>query len=484
MLWAYAHTGRKALLDRALKAYEGYNARFPEHDTALKVMRSEKRGTEHGVTYNEIGKLGAVLFLHTGRRRFLDATVNAYRKLDRDQMLVDGVPSSTEALRGKAPLDSHETCDIADYTWSVGYLLMATGAVEYADKIERACFNAAPGAARTHDFGGLQYFSCPNQVVATRSSNHNAFFRGDKWMSYRPNPGTECCPGEVNRIMPNYAARMWMSGRQGQIVAALYGPSRVSFRAPGTRQDVMIVEETGYPFSEHVDFEVRSTGPARFSLSLRIPSWCTRPHLSLNGRPIERGVAAGRFVTLTRTFRPNDRVRLELPMDVRTSAWPGGGIAVERGPLVYSLPIRERWCVDREEQRATRDFPAWDLYPDSAWNYALAVDDRTIGRSARVVKGDMSVRPWTLSEAPISILLPARRVKGWRILRRKSVVRERPAEWEKMRYDRIRGDFLLTPPLPEPSVLERRLARTVETIRLVPYGCTHLRLTVFPGAPA
>ena len=37
-------------------------------------------------------------------------------------LLVDGVCSSTEDLRGKDPLDSHETCDIADpyqvITWT------------------------------------------------------------------------------------------------------------------------------------------------------------------------------------------------------------------------------------------------------------------------------------------------------------------------------------------------------------------------------
>ena len=139
------------------------------------------------MTFNETAKLAAVLYLYTGKSEYLSAVEHAYKKVDRWYMLLDGVHSSTEGMRGIDPLQSHETCDIADYTWALGYLLMATGKSEYADDIERACLNAAPGAV-TKDFKALQYFSCPNQVVADRTSNHNEFSHGSAWMSYRPNP--------------------------------------------------------------------------------------------------------------------------------------------------------------------------------------------------------------------------------------------------------------------------------------------------------
>ena len=83
-------------------------------------------------------------------------------------MLIDGVNSSTEALAGNDPLASHETCDITDYTWTMGYYLMATGDGQWADRIEKAIFNAGFGAI-TKDFRTMQYFSCPNQFIATGS---------------------------------------------------------------------------------------------------------------------------------------------------------------------------------------------------------------------------------------------------------------------------------------------------------------------------
>jgi len=480
-LWAYERTADKRLLDHAVAAYDEFNRLSPDHDTSLKTLLSDKPGSEHGVTYNEMAKLGAILYVYTGRRRFLDATVNAYRKLDRDHMLVDGVVSSTERLCGRDPLASHETCDIADYTWSVGYLLIATGKAEYADKIERACFNAAPGAV-TGDFTALQYFSCPNQVVADRASNHNEFFRGSEWMSYRPNPGTECCPGEVNRIMPNFAARTWMSDGSGGLAATLYAPCRIMTRVGARQQEVIIVEETQYPFSERIDFRVHTIGPAAFALSLRIPGWCTSARLLLNGKPLDAKCDSGTFVKIRRTFENNDRITLVLPMELRLSRWPRGGIAIERGPLVYALRIKEDWQIDQNPPKpATPDFPAFNLYPASPWNYALCVTEKTLSTAVEVVHRPCTSDPWSIDTAPIELRVRARRVAGWKIERKRSVTGLYPnATFTGFEPVQKKGDFMLTPQLPDPATLPARLAKKVETVTLVPYGCTKLRITIFP----
>jgi DUF1680 family protein len=481
MLWAARQTGRQELVKKAQAAYAGFNERHPESDMTLKNLLSSKIATEHGVSFNEMAKLGALLYIHTGDRNCLDATVNGYRKIDRDHMLIDGVCSSTEGLAGKDPLASHETCDIADYTWAVGYLLMATGDARYADKIERAVFNAAPGAVKSDDFKALQYFSCPNQVVASNTSNHNLFFRGSNWMSYRPNPFVQCCPGEVNRIMPNYASRMWMSDGKGGVVAALFGPSTFTARVGKSGQEVTLVEETNYPFSETVDFQVRTSKPVRFKLHVRIPAWCRKPLLTVNGQPYKGRCKSGTFVTLDREFAHNDRISLCLPMELRLSRWSGGGIGIERGPLVFALKIDEDWQVDHK-LKCTPEFPAWNVYPASDWNYALCVDENRLDSQVQVIHHPLKSHPWSAAAAPIELCVPARKVAGWRLIRTKRVFRQdnvtHPGKGMVNFY--MKGDFVLTPDLPAPETLSRRLSQKEEIVTLIPYGCTQLRVSIFP----
>ena len=45
---------------------------------------------------------------------------------------------------------------------------------------------------------------------------------------------------------------------------------------------------------------------------------------------------------------------------------------------------------------------------------------------------------------------------------------------------KLKGDFKFTPPLPAPDLIKKRLSAKVGIISLVPYGCTNLRMTIFP----
>ena len=482
MLWVWDQTGDIRLLEMAVTAYEDFNKRFPRHDTAVNVMLSGRRGSEHGVTYTEMGKLGEIMYLHTGKKKWLKATLNAFAKIEKYSMLVDGVSSSTERLRGKDPLDSHETCDIADYSWACGYLVQATGNARWGDAIERACLNAGPGAVKK-DFRAHQYFSCPNQFVATGNSNHNLYEGGGTWMSYRPKPGTECCTGEVNRIMPNYVARMWMARDKG-VAAVLYGPSSVKVQAGKSGKTVEVLQETSYPFSDRIMFTVKTSGSVRFPLFLRIPGWCRNARVYLNGLPRKTRLNPGSFARIERIFNNGDTIELFLPAEVKESRWPRGGMALEAGPLVFSLRIPEKWEADKKASNQSRDFPAWNLYPAGAEGFALASGNPA--KDSVLVRRPAGEEPWTQEPPPVELMTSVRRLPGWGVRHTSSVKREQyhlvGREWKAKREVLHRGEFLLTPQLPSPKEAVKRASNMVERVALVPYGTTHLRLTVFPRA--
>lgn len=500
LVYLYQATGEAEFLAQAEDLYARFNTLLPEHDASLASLLSDRIVTEHGVTFNEIAKLPALLYTVTGREVYLRTAVHGFDKVERDQLLADGLHSCSENLRRRDPLDSHETCNITDHTWALGYLFQVTGDVRYADRIEKIIFNALPGAV-TKDFKALQYLSCPNQVVAAHNSNHNRFMRGMNWMSYRPDHEVQCCPGNVHRALPNYAARMWLKRDEDELVAALYGPGRLHTRLGGVRTTVEA--QTTYPCEQAVEFVVIPERPARFSLTLRIPGWCRQPALSINGTPFDLPDPCPSLLPVQRRWQAGDRVRLVLPFTLGLQRFPRGGISVDYGPLTLSLPVAAHAAVEAgdstNDQRramqgpyyiprqkgATADFPAWELTPASPWNYALCVDEANLSQLAQIEWPGMASSPFDPAHPFVSVRLPARRVAGWELLRRKTIVQDafRVARGKWKGGDRIyRGEFVFTPPLPSQRGLARRLSEAVEWIELVPYGATLLRLTVFPQA--
>jgi hypothetical protein len=302
ILWAYERDGDKALLSMAEDVYRKFEASLTVNGVSPAMYSNGQPSTAHGVTYNEMAKLGAVLYIHTGNEAYLHGSVEAFKKLDSFHMLIDGVNCSSEETRAVTPLESHETCDISDYSWSLGYLLMATGEAEFADKIERACFNAAPGAVN-EDFTALQYFSCPNQVIAAHNTNHNIYFRGDRTMSFGTAHLAACCAGNVNRTIPTFASRLWLKDENDGLIAACYAPSKVTYPVGKQRQEVTITEKTRYPFSDHIVFVMNMKEDTEFCFTVRIPGWCKEPKVLVNNQPLGQELRAGSFVVFAHQQR-------------------------------------------------------------------------------------------------------------------------------------------------------------------------------------
>jgi DUF1680 family protein len=472
MLWVYGQTGDKRMLAMAERAWNNFLHSAPPGDRESGDLHPARVFANtpinaHGVTYSEKAKLPAILYLYTGNSEYLRFALAAQQRIFDHHMLIDGIPSASESYRGTTALDAHETCDITDHTWAWGYLLQATGDGVWGDRIERACFNAGLGAIRK-DWKAVQYFSCPNQVIATDDSSHVPYIEESKgWMAYRPNPGheTACCGGNVHRFFPNYVIRMWMSDSDGGLAAVLYGSSTVRTKVGATHEPIEIRQETNYPFDEQINLTLGLARPVAFPLWLRVPGWCQEPRLALNGAalplpPIHRG-----FVHLERTFHPGDRLTLSLPMRVSMTTWPADGVGLERGPLVYSLAVTENWQPIVSARWSTREYPEWNANATSAWNYALALDTEKLDAQTSFERKTMTHDPWR--EPPLALTVPLKRVSGWEL--------RAPPEHPERRQ---------TPPLP-PLTADRSQAfasARVERAQLVPYGATQLRVTIFPKA--
>ena len=489
ILWCYERTGNRKLLGLAQNTWDKYIAdaevessaaghaaangtpgrrRFSMHaDLAPSSVFANTPIQSHGVSYAEISKLPAILYLYTGKEDYRKFVVAAQRRIFDHHMLIDGIPSSSEGYAGTTALDEHETCDITDHAWAWTYILQATGDGVWGDHIERACFNAHAGATRA-DWKGIQYFGSPNQFLANLNCDHETErWFGSRRLAYQPNPAQfiGCCGGNKHRFFPNYVLSMWMQTKDNGLAATLYGPSTVTAKVGSANQKIQIVQKTNYPFEEDIRFEIRTDRPISFPLSLRIPAWCAAPHIKVNGAPVDPMLPGNGFAVLRRTFKSGDVITLNLPMSVKATEWPDNGIGIERGPLVYALPIETKWTSVAEAAYSSEEFPTWEANPVGDWNYGVVLDPANVGSQIEVKQKqpsrNLETSTWPWSDAPTVLSVPARRIHGW--------------DYEtnpKEPHQRF------TPHLPDPGIL--KAGDPVERIALVPFGATQLRMSLFP----
>ena len=526
ILWTYGLTGNPALLELA----EAVWALMPRN---METYLSDQPMSGHGVTLCETMKLPMLLYAFTGKEIYKEAALKADRKMEDLNMLIDGIVSSSEGLAGVDALASHETCVISDYTWAMGYYLMVTGDASFADRLERAIYNAGFGAV-TKDFKAMQYFSCPNQFLCTGSSNHNDYKKAKTWMAYRSAHEVECCIGNLHRYFPNFASRMWMRDRNGQPVAALYGPSSVVYDL-GDGVTVRIEEVTEYPFEEDIRFKFTfyedgkvSKKPHAMDFTYRVPGWCKSSD--------KQG-----FQTVSKAWKSGETFKVSFPMEIGFVKNAVQGESVVRGPLTFTYAIPADWEVDTKvydylagKESKNPDFVNWNITPSGKWNYAIRNAD--IGK-VRLVKTHAKGFPFDLDKVPLKIRIPVTGVKGWEL----DVVPSKPYEGERftqwtdeplydkdgkpaedgafvkvdgqlirllragaMKYytdpegnfGRVRDAFnelfekdgkwycswemedaYITPPLPQTVIPEEGSDAFID---LVPYGASTIRLTVFP----
>ena len=442
-------SGDRKLVAKAEAVYRRFNKRITvnndDAEIGLEQLGSGRRMTVHGVTGSEELKLPVLLYIYTGKRDYLDAAVTGMEKMLADHLLPTGLISSEEFLSGTGATRAYESCVITDFTWSLGYYLMATGAGRWADRIEKAIFNALPGAI-TKDFTAMQYLSGGNQVIIDGFAHKGTAQHGiASWRQYRPNHFPQCCPGNLQRAMPNYLLRMWLRTATGAPVAALYGPSEGRFEYDG--RTIRIVEATEYPFEEKIRFELHPDAAMAFPFTFRIPTWCNHAALTLNGKPVKLALPAGEFVTLERRFAPGDVVELTLPMTAKIKPDRQRNLTVERGPLVYAYPVP----AHTEKEWPKKRLSPWRITPAGPWNYAVEPDVKIRGIATRA-----GGYPLDSENIRVKLKISARTITHY-------------DELESGRY---------TPDVP----LFYHLRMEPAELELVPMGATLARISTFPPA--
>ncbi len=462
LCWLYGKTKDKRMIEMAEEAYRLFKSDFNNRNRAGADIQfgADVKPNHHVVVYLELVKIPAILYSYTGKKAYLSEALNGIHTAEKYNMLISGLPSSTEHFAGISEISGTETCNTAVLPYTYGYIMRISGEAGFGDKIEKEVFNAAIGAI-TKDFKSHQYFSAPNQVIATLNSND--FGHNPGRMAYLPGHDVECCTGNVNRFMPYYVEQMWLSDKKAGLVASLFGPSSVEVKVGKKQVPITVTEATDYPFSETVAFKFQMKEDAEFPFYIRIPAWSSNTQIAVNGTVIKKKIPSGTFFKLERKFSDKDEITLRIPMEVTVSRWPNNGVGVERGPLVYSYPVESKDSIVKDYVKSTAAFPAIERRPNAAWNYALIVSN---GEKSpfELITTNQEGYFWDSGKSPLKIRVKAKKVKDWKLK-----IVENP---------KTKTTYLTTPEFPKEIKTEDK----TEYIDLVPYGSTLLRVSVFPEA--
>jgi len=442
LIWLYNRTGEKWLLDLAVKVY---HRTLPPMNHWL---------DDHAVHFAQRFRYPAQMYPLTGDPRYLrttelfyDGFVSAFGQMPR------GVYAADERIRpGKIdPRQAIETCALVELNKSHYILGRITGSTRYADRVEDITFNHLP-ASHAPDHRSLRYLTACNMAYSVprmdfTNQGLHAVFAADLH---------RCCQHNASMGWPRFVRNLWQATPDGGLLAWLYSPSTVTAKVGESGRRVKIVCKTNYPFDETILMTVHAEVPVAFPLYLRIPGWSRQVDLRVVGPGgISRQIAgqAGRLIKLERLWREGDRVELRLGMSVSATVWARtGAVTVNRGPLSYSVRIKQRW---QREPGGPEDWPRWSVWPESAWNYGLALDPGNPAEKIEIEKTEtLAAQPWCEAHAPVVLRVPARRIPGWGAGIQHTVdpVREGP----------VRSD--------EP----------VELVEMIPLGCAHLRISVLP----
>ena len=460
LCWLYDKTADTTFLNMAIRAYDLfksdiiYRNRSGQHGPSDMNFGSDRVPDHHGVVYLELAKIPALLYKYTGQASYLKEAENALAKMERHHSLAGGLPSTTEHFEPTSETAGYEICNTAVFPYTYGHLLRISGDATLADKIEKAVFNAGIGSI-TKDFKAHQYFSAPNQAIASAVSN--PFGHHPARMAFLPGHDVECCTGNVNRFMPYFVEQMWFKTKDHGLVANVFGPSAVVAHVGSENHEINVEVTTNYPFAELIAFKIATSQPVRFPFLIRIPTWCKTPLLTINGESVDEVPKPGRYYRLDRRFEDGDIIELKVPMPIETKTWAGRGLSVERGPLTFSLPIRDSRTKFGLKNKSTEAFPGWELFPEDEWNYALE------GSNFEVIQTHSRGYPWEEGNAPIKLKASARKVLNWQL--------------QTFYDDYFNIKTIRTPSFPEPL----ELSETTESLELIPYGNTLLRITIFPN---
>lgn len=435
--WMYAHTGEKYLIDLAERIYKTYG----------NIVDEKKYCSYHGVDFAQSFGYPALHYKFSADTADLKKSEKLYNDFIKDfGRLPGGAIAADELAReGKTdPRQGFESCAMIELNRTYSLLGELTGDPVYSDRSEEVMLNSYP-AALTPDMKAIHYLT-PVNIPEIDERPRDYTNRGCQ-LGYAERGTYRCCVHNHSMGWPLYAERAIMAADGDGAAVWLYEQCEANVKVAGGIE-AKIKIETDYPFNGNVKISVSCCTPTKFPLYLRIPGWCETTKLTVDGNTTL--YTGEKKIIMIDGQWDNHIIELSFEQKVKITRFDSIGdcASVSRGPLFYSLYIKEDWYTKQLEKYSIRC-----VKPGTPWNYALKLDSVRDVREGESVK--ITGQPWDSISAPICLYVKGKRLDSWKVS-----VEDNTIE-----------------PLPQSPV---ESSEDEEELKLIPMGCARLRICCFP----
>ncbi len=355
----YLVTGEKKYLDQAKYFLDrrGRTANRDSYNQSHLPITEQDEAVGHAVRatymYSGIADVAAL----TGDKEYIETIDRIWDNIVSKKLYITGGIGATN--RGEAFGKNYElpnatayceTCAAIGNVYVNHRMFLLHGESKYYDVLERTLYNGLLSGVSLQGDG----FFYPNPLESAGGYERKPWF------------GCACCPSNICRFIPSVPGYVY-AVNGSDLYVNLYMPNTLTQKVNG--KDVILRQETGYPWNGDVQITIDKNSAKTFSLKLRIPGWVRGEvvpgelykyadgkllgyKVLVNGEEVSSELDKGYF-TITRSWKKGDKVSLHLDMEPRVVIAreeveaDRGRIAIERGPIVYcaeaadnSFPVR------------------------------------------------------------------------------------------------------------------------------------------------
>ena len=227
----------------------------------------------NGKAYEMLSCINGLLewYRVTGDAQLLQAAKNAWSDIVAKRLYITGTASSGEVFHDDYDLPNvanvGETCVTVTWLQLNAHLLRSTGEARFAEQLERTVYNQLCGAQRPDGKAWGYYVQMEGKKPYTDTLDG------------------QCCLSSGPRgmaLIPTFAMTTDADG----VVVNLYDAGNTHLRLRNGKT-VRLGIETNYPAAEKIAISVDPVVDNAFTVKLRIPDWCTKPWLRVNGKPMD-----------------------------------------------------------------------------------------------------------------------------------------------------------------------------------------------------